>query len=118
MTKAGEKPIRLLICDDQAIVCEGLRAIVEPVSQIEVVGVANNGNEANELTRTLQPDLVLSYGLPCPVSRLGEAESLSCTQPCKFRSSCTRDQPRTARSSSTWFPYSNYYSIYPLGGKV
>jgi DNA-binding NarL/FixJ family response regulator len=51
--------IRLLICDDQAIVCEGLRAILAPVANIEVVGVANNGFEAVELTRTLHPDLVL-----------------------------------------------------------
>ncbi|MBK8903531.1 MAG: response regulator transcription factor [Anaerolineaceae bacterium] len=59
MTNQAEGTIRLLICDDQAIVCEGLRAILEPVPQIEVVGVANNGIEAIELTRTTQPDLVL-----------------------------------------------------------
>jgi two-component system, NarL family, response regulator LiaR len=59
MTNEAEGTIRLLICDDQAIVCEGLRAILEPVRQIEVVGVANNGVEAIELTRTTQPDLVL-----------------------------------------------------------
>jgi DNA-binding NarL/FixJ family response regulator len=51
--------IRVLICDDQDIVCEGLRAILEPISQIEVVGVANNGVEAIDLTRRSQPDLVL-----------------------------------------------------------
>jgi two-component system, NarL family, response regulator LiaR len=59
MSKAAEGTIRLLICDDQAIVCEGLRAILEGVQQIEVVGVANNGVDAIELTRTTQPDLVL-----------------------------------------------------------
>lgn len=59
MTNQAEGTIRLLICDDQAIVCEGLRAILEPVSQIEVVGVANNGIEAVELARATQPDLVL-----------------------------------------------------------
>jgi DNA-binding NarL/FixJ family response regulator len=55
----AEGMIRLLICDDQAIVCEGLRAILEPVRQIKVVGVANNGVDAIDLTRTTQPDLVL-----------------------------------------------------------
>lgn len=55
----AEGTIRLLICDDQAIVCEGLRAILEPVPEIEVVGVANNGLEAVNLTRTTQPDMVL-----------------------------------------------------------
>jgi DNA-binding NarL/FixJ family response regulator len=59
MTDQLEGTIRLLICDDQAIVCEGLRAILEPIPQIEIVGVANNGMEAIELTRTIQPDLVL-----------------------------------------------------------
>lgn len=59
MTDPIEGTIRLLICDDQAIVCEGLRAILEPVPEIEIVGVANNGIEAIELTRTREPDLVL-----------------------------------------------------------
>jgi two-component system, NarL family, response regulator LiaR len=59
MTTKAEGTIRLLICDDQAIVCEGLRAILEPIRHIEVVGVATNGVEAIELTRTTQPDLVL-----------------------------------------------------------
>lgn len=59
MMDSVEGIIRLLICDDQAIVCEGLRAILEPIAQIEVVGVAHNGVEALELTRTTQPDLVL-----------------------------------------------------------
>lgn len=51
--------IRLLICDDQAIVCEGLRAMLAPVPQIEIVGVAGNGMEAIDQVRRLQPDLVL-----------------------------------------------------------
>jgi DNA-binding NarL/FixJ family response regulator len=52
MTNQAAGTIRLLICDDQAIVCEGLRAILEPVPQIEIVGVANNGIDAIDLTRT------------------------------------------------------------------
>jgi NarL family two-component system response regulator LiaR len=59
MTKEVEGTIRLLICDDQAIVCEGLRAILEGVGHIKVVGVASNGADAIDLTRTTQPDLVL-----------------------------------------------------------
>src|SRR5512145_2459069 len=51
--------IRLLICDDQEIVCEGLRAMFAPIAQIEVVGVAKNGIEAVELTGRFRPDLVL-----------------------------------------------------------
>ena len=59
MKQGTEKTIRLLICDDQAIVCEGLRAILAPVPQIEVVGIANNGADAVDLTRIKHPDLVL-----------------------------------------------------------
>ena len=51
--------IRLLICDDQSIVCEGLRAMLAPVPQIEIVGVASNGMEAIDQVRQFQPDLVL-----------------------------------------------------------
>lgn len=58
MTDQAQK-IRLLICDDQAIVCEGLRAMLSPVGHIEVVGVASNGVEAIDLTRRFKPDLVL-----------------------------------------------------------
>src|SRR5512138_960228 len=59
MTHQEQETIRLLICDDQDIVCEGLRAMLAPVSQIEVIGVAKNGMEAVDQTRRLQPDLVL-----------------------------------------------------------
>lgn len=55
----GSGIIRLLICDDQDIVCEGLRAMFAPIAQIEVVGVAKNGIEAVELTGRFRPDLVL-----------------------------------------------------------
>jgi len=59
MTNQEQKVIRLLIADDQEIVCEGLRAIFAPVPQIEVVGVAKNGLEAVDLAGRLHPDLVL-----------------------------------------------------------
>ena len=51
--------IRVLICDDQMVVCEGLRAILGTAADIEVVGVANNGVEALEMIPRVQPDLVL-----------------------------------------------------------
>lgn len=59
MTAQAEEPIRILICDDQTIVCEGLRAILEPVPTIQIVGVANNGLDALELIRSTHPNLVL-----------------------------------------------------------
>ncbi|RIK30491.1 MAG: DNA-binding response regulator [Anaerolineae bacterium] len=54
-----KKPIRVLICDDQAVVCEGLKAILSTIKDIEVVGMANHGEQAIESIEQDQPDLVL-----------------------------------------------------------
>jgi DNA-binding NarL/FixJ family response regulator len=54
-----KKPIRVLICDDQAVVCEGFKAILSTVRDIEVVGMAHNGEEAIELIDQVHPDLIL-----------------------------------------------------------
>jgi DNA-binding NarL/FixJ family response regulator len=51
--------IRVLICDDQWIVCEGLEAILDADPDIEVVGIAHDGAEALELIPRLTPDVVL-----------------------------------------------------------
>ena len=54
-----EKKIRLLICDDQAIVCEGLRAILSTVPEVNVVDIAHNGMEAINRIPVTKPDLIL-----------------------------------------------------------
>jgi DNA-binding NarL/FixJ family response regulator len=51
--------IRVLICDDQQVVCEGLRAILSAAPQIQVVGLARDGAEALERTAATQPDVIL-----------------------------------------------------------
>ena len=51
--------IRVLICDDQDVVREGLRAILSTASGIEVVGEASDGAEALELVPQTQPTVVL-----------------------------------------------------------
>ncbi len=51
--------IRVVICDDQDLVREGLAAILGAASGIEVVGVAEDGAAAVELAAALQPDVVL-----------------------------------------------------------
>jgi DNA-binding NarL/FixJ family response regulator len=48
-----------LICDDQEVVREGLRAILGGVPGIEVVGVVANGAEAVEMVTQTNPDVVL-----------------------------------------------------------
>ena len=51
--------IRVLIVDDQAVVCEGLRVMLNAAPDVEVLGVAHDGAQAVELVPTLKPDLVL-----------------------------------------------------------
>lgn len=51
--------IRILLCDDQDIVTEGMRVILRAVRDFQVVGVAHDGAEALEVMTQLQPDLVL-----------------------------------------------------------
>ncbi|HVM70521.1 MAG TPA: response regulator transcription factor [Anaerolineales bacterium] len=51
--------IKLLICDDQDVVREGLKAILGTDTSLQVVGMAADGAEALELIPTLKPDLVL-----------------------------------------------------------
>ena len=50
---------RILICDDQKIVCEGLQTIINTDPGLEVVGIAYDGTEALEMIPETQPDLVL-----------------------------------------------------------
>ena len=50
---------RILICDDQKIVCEGLQTIINTDSDLEVVGIAHDGKQALEMIPDIKPDLVL-----------------------------------------------------------
>ncbi len=51
--------IRLLLCDDQYIVTEGLRKILSTDPEIEVLGSAQDGEKLLELIPKFRPDLVL-----------------------------------------------------------
>jgi DNA-binding NarL/FixJ family response regulator len=51
--------IRVVLCDDQDVVREGLRAILGTAPGLQVVGMACDGVEAVELVETLTPDIVL-----------------------------------------------------------
>ncbi len=51
--------IKVVICDDQEIVCEGLQRILEADTEIQVVGIAHNGVEALDQVEKVKPDLVL-----------------------------------------------------------
>ena len=53
------KSIRILIADDHALVRAGIRALVEKIKGISVVGEAGKGSEVLHLMQELKPDLVL-----------------------------------------------------------
>ncbi|MBP5870940.1 response regulator transcription factor [Streptomyces scabiei] len=52
-------PVRLLLCDDHAVVRAGLKALLSSADGIEVVGEAGTGEEALALAARLRPDVVL-----------------------------------------------------------
>lgn len=51
--------IRLLLVDDQSLIRQGLRALLELEPDLEIVGEAENGQAAIALVETLYPDVVL-----------------------------------------------------------
>ena len=69
--------IRLLLVDDQELVCQGLRAMLNLESDIEVVGVANNGQVAIQQVEALQPDVVL-MDIRMPIMDGREATRIIC----------------------------------------
>jgi DNA-binding NarL/FixJ family response regulator len=53
------KRVRVLIADDHRLFSEALEAILATDDRLEVVGQANDGGEAVELAKKLEPDVVL-----------------------------------------------------------
>jgi DNA-binding NarL/FixJ family response regulator len=51
--------VRILIADDHRLFAESLMAVLSEDERIDVVGIAGNGQEAVDLTRKLQPDVIL-----------------------------------------------------------
>lgn len=51
--------VRVLVCDDQEVVREGMRAILAVSPDVEVVACARHGEEALALTASTRPDVVL-----------------------------------------------------------
>ena len=53
------KPIRIVLGDDHTLVRAGIRALLEKLPGVEVVGEADDGRELRKLVGTQRPDVVL-----------------------------------------------------------
>jgi two-component system, NarL family, response regulator NreC len=52
-------PVRVIIADDHKVVRDGLKALLELDEHIEVIGEAENGDEAVSMAVQLEPDVIL-----------------------------------------------------------
>lgn len=69
--------ISLLLVDDQNLIREGLKTMLELEADLKVIGTASNGQAALEQVATLQPDVVL-MDVRMPVMDGREATRLIC----------------------------------------
>ena len=51
--------INIIIGDDDAIICEGLKMIIESQDDMKLIGVANDGQQAVEMCRNNKVDVVV-----------------------------------------------------------
>jgi DNA-binding NarL/FixJ family response regulator len=57
--RTGERPIRVLLCDDVSALRVLLREMLSEAPSIEVVAEARDGNECLAMAKELEPDVVL-----------------------------------------------------------
>ena len=53
------KATRVVIVDDHQLFMDGIVTILNKISEFEIIGEALNGNEALEIIKDKQPDLVI-----------------------------------------------------------
>ena len=59
VAESPEPKIRVLLVDDQKMIREGLKALIKVESDIEIVGIAENGEQAVSQVEALSPEVVL-----------------------------------------------------------
>lgn len=77
--------LQILLADDHKVMREGLRMLINAQPDMEVVGEADNGQDAVALIQKLQPDLiVMDISMP-ELDGLKATERLQvCTRILKF----------------------------------
>ncbi len=88
--------IRIVLCDDQEIVTEGLQLILSTVPGLKVVGIAHDGAQAVDLVAQEQPDLVL-MDLKMPI-----LNGIQATQQIRERFPATRILVLTTYDDDEW----------------
>ena len=53
------RAVRVLIADDHRLFAESLMTVLSEDERVDVVGIADNGEEAVDLAAELQPDVIL-----------------------------------------------------------
>lgn len=110
------KPIHILIIDDQTIIRDGIRSLLESSEDIFVIGEGSNGSEAYDLVGVHSPDLVLMD------IRMPEMDGVEATRRIK------KDYPSTVVLVLTTFDDDDYiinamtygasgYLLKDIGGK-
>ncbi|HEU5237351.1 MAG TPA: response regulator transcription factor [Pyrinomonadaceae bacterium] len=70
----NDKPIKIMVIDDQAVVRQGFVALINTVSDMTVVAEGTNGHQALELYRLHRPDVTL---MDLRMPQLGGVEAIA-----------------------------------------
>jgi DNA-binding NarL/FixJ family response regulator len=57
--EARARPVRVLVADDEPLFVESVEALLHSDERVRVVGSATNGQDAVDLARGLEPDVIL-----------------------------------------------------------
>ncbi len=81
-------PVRVLVCDDQALIRTGFATIIDAQPDLEVMGECADGRAAVDLARKMKPDMVV-MDVRMPVLDGIEATRLLFAPGCRTPSRCS-----------------------------